>query len=210
MKTKKAIYLVSIFSILIFFVSCNVVKDISKMMTNLQRCQFKLENINNFRLSGIELSKFNKLTDLNLLDGAKLLNSFRSKKLPTEFTLNVAAINPNDGTSGTAKTKSTLTSFAWTLILDNVLTIKGNIANPIEIPETGQKSIIPLSIGLDLYEFFASKGYESIINLALALGGVNGSTSKVVLRAKPTISTPIGPITYPGEIDIIDKEFKAG
>jgi hypothetical protein len=207
MKTKKLGILIIIFAVL--FSSCNVVKDISKMITNLKKCQFKLENIDSFQLAGISLSKSSKLNDFGLLDAAKLLNAFKNKKFPAQFTLNVAAINPNDGTSGTSSTSSTLTSFAWTLILDNVTTIKGDISKSIEIPGTGQKSIIPLTMSLDLYEFFQNKGYESIVNLALALGGVNGSTSKVVLKAKPTISTALGPITYPGEIDIIDKEFKA-
>jgi hypothetical protein len=208
MRPKKTFFTLTLLFFILIFATCNVVKDISKMITNVQRCQFKLENVNDFRLSGIQLSKFSKLSDFNLLDGAKLLNSFRTKKFPAEFVLNVAAINPNDGTGGSPKTNSTLTSFAWTLILDNVTTIKGNIANSIEIPGTGQKSIIPLNINLDLYEFFANKGYESIVNLALALGGVNSSPSRITLRAKPTISTSLGNISYPGEIDIIDKEFR--
>ena len=46
------------------------------------------------------------------------------------------------------------------------------------------------------------------MNLALALGGKNGSAARVTLKATPTIDTPLGAITYPGEISIIDKEFR--
>jgi hypothetical protein len=63
-------------------------------------------------------------------------------------------------------------------------------------------------MGLDLYEFFGNKGYESLINVALAVGGVGGSASKLTLNAKPTISTPFGPIEYPNEIQIIEREFR--
>ena len=51
-------------------------------------------------------------------------------------------------------------------------------------------------------------GYESIINLALALGGKSGSSSRLTLKIKPTIDTFLGGISMPGEIDVIDKEFR--
>ena len=63
-------------------------------------------------------------------------------------------------------------------------------------------------MNLDLVKFFKDKGYESIVNLALAIGGANGSPSRITLRAKPTVQTPYGPLTYPNEIDVIDREFR--
>jgi hypothetical protein len=58
-------------------------------------------------------------------------------------------------------------------------------------------------------KFFKDQGYESVINLALALGGVSGSSARVTLKATPTVDTFLGPITYPGEISIIDREFRS-
>lgn len=206
---KKIVFVFCGFLIVSIFFSCNVIKDVSKMVTNLQKCQFKLENVEGFKLAGFSLSKISSIKDFNVLDAAKLFQAFQSKKLPVEFTLNVAAVNPNDGTSGTAKSNVTLKSLDWKLLIDGVQTIAGAVNTPIEIPGNNQKTIIPLDMKLDLYEFFGTKGYESLINLALAIGGVNGSASKLTLNAKPTISTPFGAMTYPGEIQIIDKEFRA-
>jgi hypothetical protein len=190
-------------------VSCKQLTDLQRAITNLSRCKFKLESVNNFQLMGVKLSDKRGVSDFSLTEGARLASGFASGSFPARFTLNVAAVNPNDGSGGTAQTSATLTSFAWTLILDNTTTIRGNIDKPIEIPGTGQQTIIPLTMDLDLAKFFKDKGYESVANLALALGGVNGSPARITLRAKPTISTPLGNITYPGEIDIIDKEFRA-
>jgi hypothetical protein len=189
--------------------SCKQLQDLQRSMTNLSRCKFKLDTINGFELMGVGLSNKAKLSDFSLLDAAKLAAGFTRGSFPASFTLNVAAINPNDGTGGTPNASATLTSFAWTLILDNTTTINGDITDPIVIPGTGQQSIIPLKMNLDLAKFFKDKGYESVANLALALGGVNGSPSRVTLRAKPRLKTDFGEITYPGEIDIIDREFKA-
>ena len=142
------------------------------------------------------------------MDGAALAAAFARGQLPASFTVNVAAVNPNDGTGGSPKSAATLTSFAWTLLIDNATTISGDIASPIIIPGAGQESTIPLRMSLDLAKFFRDKGYDHIINLALALGGANSSPSRLTLRARPTIKTDFGPISYPGEIDIVDKEFR--
>lgn len=185
--------------------SCSVMKDIGQAITNLSRCSFKLDGVSDFQIAGIALSG---KTSLGPVDAARAVAAFARGELPATFTLNVAAVNPNDGTGGSPKSAATLTSFAWNLRLDDTPTIAGDIAEPITIPGTGQQTIIPLRMNLDLMAFFKDKGYERILNLAFALGGAQGSASRVTLRAKPTIRTDFGPLTYPGEIDIIDKEFR--
>ncbi len=191
--------------VVLTFAGCSVLQELGSAVTNLSRCSFKLDHIGDFQVAGISLSGKSKL---GFADGARAVAAFAKGELPTQFTLFVAARNPNDGTGGSAKTTATLTSFAWNLRLDDTPTIAGDIAEPISIPGTGQEAMIPLRMNLDLYAFFKDKGYEKIIDLALALGGSGGSTSRVTLRAKPTIRTDMGPLTYPGEIDIIDKEFR--
>ena len=199
-----ALFLVVGFSIASF--SCATFQQLGSALLNLQRCQFKLEGVNDFNLAGIPLSG---KTSFSFEDGLKLLPAFQQKRFPASSNVNVAALNPNDSTGGTTKATATLTSFAWTLLVDSAVTINGNIANPITIPGTGQKVIIPLRMNLDLYQFFKDQGYQHLLNLALALGGSNRNTSQLMLRAQPTIRTDFGDITYPGEITIIDKEFRS-
>jgi hypothetical protein len=189
-----------------FSLSCSLVKDYGNALLNLQRCKFKLSGVSDFNLAGIPLSG---KTSISVEDGLKLLPAFQQQRFPASFNLNVAAINPNDSTGGTPKSTATLTSFAWTLLIDSTVTIGGNIANPITIPGTGQQVIIPLHMDLDLLQFFKDRGYQNLLNLALALGGANPNTSRLQLRAKPTIRTEFGDMTYPGEITIVDKEFRS-
>ena len=185
--------------------SCAMLQQVSGAAMNLSRCSFKLDHIGDFQVAGITLTGKSKL---GFADGARAVAAFARGELPTQFTLFVAAKNPNDGSGGSTKTAATLTSFAWNLRLDDTPTIAGDIAEPISIPGTGQEAMIPLRMNLDLYSFFKDKGYEKIVDLALALGGSSGSASRVTLRAKPTVRTDFGPLTYPGEIDIIDREFR--
>jgi hypothetical protein len=185
--------------------SCNAIKEIGRAATNLSRCSFKLDGVSDFQLAGISLTG---KTKLGLLDGAAVLASFAKNELPASFTLKISVVNPNDGTGGTPRSAATLTGFAWNLRLDDTPTVSGDISSPITIPGTGQSTMIPLRMNLDLIRFFKEKGFDQILNLALALGGAQGSASRVTLRARPTISTDFGPLSYPGEIDIIDKEFR--
>ncbi len=190
------------------FQGCNAIKDISNTLANVSKLQFKLDNVTNFRLVGIDLGSKRSVTDFNISDGMKLTNAFATKSFPATFIVNLNALNPNDGTNKTQKTNATIAGLDYRLILDDVPTISGDIQAPITVPGTGQSVTIPLSMSLDLLQFFGNRGYESILNLALALGGVNGTASKVKLDIKPTVNTAIGPLTYPSRITVIDKEWR--
>ena len=60
-------------------------------------------------------------------------------------------------------------------------TISGDIGSPVSVPGTGEVTNIPLTMNLDLIEFFGNKGLDNLVNLALALGGQEGSSSKLTL-----------------------------
>ncbi len=198
----------SVAFVFIFIQSCSQIKQITQNLMNLNRLQFKLENVSNFRLAGIDIASKRNVNDLSIMEGLKLTQAFATKSFPADFTLNVAAKNPNDGNAGSQQTMATLKSLDWTMYIDDVRTIDGNINHSIDIPGTGQTSIIPLGVSLDLYKFLGSQGYEKVINLAMNLGGLGGSPSRLKLDAQPTVETPLGPITYPGRITIVDKEFR--
>ncbi len=190
------------------FESCATLKQMAEAMSNLKRLQFKLGEVHGFRLAGIDLSGKTRLNQFSALDALALVQAFRAKNLPADFVLEVMAVNPNDGTGGGRQTTSTLTSLEARLLIDGKPTVVGNIERPIEIPGTGQASVVPIRLSLDLFAFFGEKQYEDVINLALAIGGAGGSASRLSLDAQPRVDTPIGPIAYPGRIVIVDKEFR--
>ena len=184
-------------------ISCSVFQTIS----NIGRLKFKLGNVADFTLSGISITDKSKLSDFHAVDLLKLSSSFARGNFPVSFILNVEAVNPNDGTGGYPSNDATLKSFAWRLLIDDKETIAGNISKPVSVPGTGQAVIIPIQVNMDLISFFRDKGYESLINLALNIGGYGGSASKITLYAKPVISTVLGDLSYPEEIKIVNLEF---
>lgn len=195
--------LISIISLTFLLTSCSVYET----MVNVSRLKFRLGDVNNFTVSGINLSSKKNFQDFNSMELINLTTAVASGKLPASFTLNVEAKNPNDGTGGYPKTNATIKSFPWKLEIDNVETITGNIGNSVTVPGTGEITNIPLTMNLDLIEFFGNKGLENLVNLALAIGGQQGSSSKLTLFASPTVSSPLGDIKYPGELKIVDQSF---
>ncbi len=201
MKKRKWIYL----SILVLFLSgCGIYNSIM----NLSKLKFKLDSVNNFKVSGIPVSNKSKLSDFNPLDLVKLTSQVAQGELPVTFTLNVSAKNPNPETVQGNATDIKLVSFPWKLFIDDKETISGNITNPVTVPGGNKSVFIPLNIKLNLMEFFSGSNLESIVNLALKLGGGKGSTSHIKLVARPVLDTPIGNITYPGDLTIVDYAYK--
>jgi len=198
----KKIFLISVF-LMFTITSCSIYETI----TNLSRLQFKLGDVNGFSVTGIDISNKSKLSDFSPLEIINLSSIVTSGTLPISFTLNVEAKNPNDGTGGYKKTDATLKAFPWRLQIDNKETISGNIASPVSVPGTGEVSLIPIQINFDLMQFIEGQGYESLLNLALALGGQQGSATRLTMFADPTVSTMLGDINYPGELKIVDHQF---
>ena len=126
--------------------------------------------------------------------------------LPVSFVLNVNAKNPNDGTGGYKRTNATIKDFPWRLFVDNKETISGDLASPVYSTGNRRIVVIPLRMNFDLVSFFKDRDYESLINLALNIGGYNKSSSgssKLELYAKPVVTSIIGDISYPQELKII-------
>ena len=191
------------------FNGCAQVKNISDALTNLQRLQFKLNNVTHFKLADVELSNKSSLSDFNpITDGLALLNAYKTKSLPAMFFLNIDVKNPNDGNGGTKSTAATLKGLDFHLLIDDRQTMTGELGQPFSIPAGGSATTVPVVIYVDLMQFFKDKSYEDLLNLALALGGKQGSAGRLTLDCQPTVDTPLGAITYPSRVKIIDKEFR--
>ena len=213
MKLKKIINTKNIllaFAIMFFGAGCSFFNAFMNTMSDLQSIQFKLGAVNNFSLANVNISDKRSVSDVSVTDVLKLTQAVTSKSMPTNFTLNVLAQNPNKKTADTKQSTldAVLSNFDWVLLIDDKETINGRVTNPITIPSGGRTETIAVGMGLDLMKFFGNKGYDDIINLAMAVGGVNGSASRLKLRIKPSVSIAGIPISYPNYVTVVDKEFR--
>lgn len=201
MNNKILIFIALIFSLTQF--SCSVLKQ----MENISRLKFKLDSIGSFTVMGVNISNKSSVRDFSVLDAAQFLNGITRGTFPVSFNLNINALNPNDG-GGYPRQDLDIVDFKWRLFLDDKETISGNLSSPISVPGKGEATTFPITINLDLYKFFSDRGYDGLLDLALKLGGLGGNAHRVTLKARPTVKSIFGNITYPDEIDIIDREFR--
>jgi hypothetical protein len=185
---------------------CSAIKQAGESVLALQRLQFKLDGVSGGTLAGVDLTKVSQPSRISTVDAVRLAAALADGAWPLSFTLDVAARNPNtDG--GSEGRPALLSSLAWTLKIDGKETVSGDIPQPITIPGAGSVTTIPLRMEVDLAAFFGEKGYEDLLNLALAVAGAEGTASRLTLSAVPTVSVAGIPITYPGAVTIVDTEF---
>lgn len=162
----------------------------------LRRVAFALGNVGNGKLAGVSLSRIATYRDLSITDVGRIAVAVARNDLPLEFTLDLQASNPPEN-----RTTATMVGLAWTLLLDGKETVSGRLDSSYTLP-AGQMVRIPLAMRLNLKQFFSGSA-ESLIDLAAGLAGVRADPTRVTLRATPTISTPLGPISYPTPITIV-------
>ncbi len=199
---KKSILIIALLAFV--FASCSIYQS----MVNVSRLKFKLGVVSNVRLADIPLNGKNKLSDFSTFDALKLTSAISKGSLPISFVLNIDVKNPNDGTGGYASTNASIVSLPYRLFVDEKEILTGDISSPVTIPGTGEATVVPLSINFDVVKNIKDHGFESVLNLALNIAGTGNGSSRLSVYTKPTVSTVLGNISYPGELKIVDKEFR--
>lgn len=189
--------------ILIFLSGCGVFQTFE----NVSRLKYKIQSAVDYKVAGIFVGDKKSLKDFKPVDALKLTASAVKGSIPITFTLYIEAKNPNDGSGGYPRTDLTIQSFPWRLFINDNETISGDIGNPVFVPGKGESTLIPINIEFDLMKNVKEKNIDDILALALQLGGIQKSTSNLKLLVKPVIGTPLGNISYPNEITVVDKTF---
>lgn len=175
--------------------ACDVLNQVQQM-ANLTKCEFRLNSVDQLRLAGVNIQQVSQLSDLSILDAAKITTAALSgASLPLNFTLNVEAKNPNPAVAG-------LNRLEWTLLIDDIEMVSGVNEDRVQIPANGGTSILPLTIGVDLKQVLKGKSGDAIANFGLNLAGAGNKPTRITLRAKPYISVGSQTISYPGYLTI--------
>ena len=169
-----------------------------QQVANLRSVKFDLDSASNVTLAGVRMDRIRSYNDLGPIDIARLGAAVLTREAPLALTLNVGADNPGDNPVG-----ARIVAFDWTLMLDDKETISGAFNEEVFIG-AGQRATIPLQIRLDLFQFFGSNTRQ-LVDLAAAIAGQEGVSTRVKLVARPSINTPVGPIRYPTPITIVSR-----
>jgi hypothetical protein len=179
--------------------SCSVLQQTSEIAT-FTKCEFRIESARNMNLGGVNIQNKHSVSDLTLMEGAKIASVIAGGTLPLTFDLNVGAKNPNPKLAAMNK-------LDWILYIDDIEMTRGILNQRIEIPASGTTTF-PVAMSLDLMKSLNGKSGDALINFALNLSGTGSRPTRIKLKAKPTIMVGTTPINYPGYITI-KQEFGA-
>lgn len=193
MRTTKILLLASI-SFLITFSSCDVMQQVSQM-SNLTKCDFRIESVQQLKLAGINVQNVKTVSDLNMFDAAKVASALSSQNFPLDFTLNIEAKNPNTIAAG-------MTKIDWILLIDDIEMTQGILDQQVTIPANNGTAIIPMQMHVDLQEALKGKSADAVINFGMNLAGSGNKPTRFTLKMKPTITVGGIPIAYPGYLNI--------
>jgi hypothetical protein len=190
----------ALFSLLLILGGCGIGRQIQELR-NFANCEFRLRNMENTTLAGVNVQQVQSLSDLNLAQAAQVTSAYARGSLPLNLVLNVEARNPNESTAS-------MNQLEWIMLIDDKEIVNGLLDERVAISPDGGISNIPLRISVDLLKALPNTSREEALNMGLGLAGASGRPTRVSLRVRPTILMGNTPLRYPGYITV-SQEFSS-
>ena len=168
---------------------------------------FRVENTTEFAICGVDVSE---LGSLSVPQIATVFGYWVQGECPMDFNLGLGIQNPNIGSSGLPKIQITLTSLDYDVFMDTIEGVEedtvqvaqGLFTGAFGIGDEGEIAVLSLGTSFDGFQVLGLLGWEGIIDLALAVGGIEGDLrdedhlGRLQMFMVPTIDTPLGDMTW--------------
>ncbi len=185
--------------ILLVIPACSIIQQTSEISA-FAKCEFRIESARNIKLAGISVQDKQSLSDLSIMELAKIGSALTEGVLPLNFDLNIQIMNPNPKLAA-------MNRIEWTLIIDDIEMTSGVLNQRVEI-QADSVTELPVAMSLDLMKSLNGKSGDALINFAMNMAGSGSKPTRIKLKAKPTILIGTTPMDYPGYITI-KEEFGA-
>ena len=178
--------------------ACSVLSSLADQaasLANLANCEYNLKNISNLTVAGVNVKN---LTNGNITasDVLKLTSALVTKAVPMAMDVNIDIKNPTDRNAA-------LTAMDWILDIDNSQFAQGNSAKNYTVTKKATTTV-PLGVNTDLYSMFSKDGINSLKTFVSSFKN-DGTSSKVGLRIKPSLSVGTYTVPMPNYIKVEKK-----
>lgn len=182
--------------------SCDIVNQLTSQFSsvaNLANCEFALKNVSNVSVAGVNVKNLTQ-GNLSATDVVKLVAAYQSKQVPLNLDVNVNVKNPT-------KTEAAMTALDWILSVDGTDMANGVNKKSYTIkPST--TTTVPLPVSTDLGQLFSKQSVDALKNFASSFSS-DGTSSKVGLRVKPSLSVGSTQVPFPNYIKLEKKTGKS-
>jgi hypothetical protein len=148
------------------------------------------------------VSNKRSFSDFSFLDGQAIAANLLQGKLPFSITANVEVKNPGTMTAA-------VNAIEWIAFIDDVQVAEGIVNDRIEVAPSGGRSIVPIQIRTDLFDYLEGDNPRTMINFALNLVDAGNQPTRLSMKIKPSVMIAGQSVYYPGYFNI-SKEFSSG
>ncbi|MCB0834636.1 MAG: hypothetical protein KDC45_14305 [Bacteroidetes bacterium] len=172
---------------------CSVVRQVEEAK-NFAKCEFKIVNVTEAQLGGVDIQNVRKVSDLSIKKAAKVAEVLTSKTVPFSFDLNLQVKNPN------AK-PAAMNKLEWILFIDDRQMITGTLDEKVSVAalQTGDFGI---HMTMDLKKVMSGDSKDAMTRLIFNVAGKGDEPTHIMLKVKPWIDVAGFMLEYPGYIDI--------
>ena len=185
-------------STLLLVPGCSILSE----LTALTKCEFSFHSAQDPSACGIDISSRRSYSDFSFVDGQVIAGNLLSGTLPFGITANVEVLNPGVNTAA-------VNSIEWIAFIDDIQVAKGSVNNRIEVAPGGGKSMIPIRIQTDLFDYLEGDNPRTMLNFALNLVDAGNQPTRLSMKIKPSVIIGGQTVYYPGFFTIT-KEFSSG
>ncbi|MBO7346327.1 MAG: hypothetical protein J6U29_02055 [Bacteroidales bacterium] len=178
---KKVSITLLVVGILLFLSGCSVLEQ-TKTLT---QCSYNLTGISNVKIAGVSLDKVTDVSQLNLMDAAKIVAAIASKTAQISFDANVAVKNPTVNTA-------TINKLDWKILLEGNEILEGTKTTPTVITGNGTTNAT-INASVDAVKLLNKNTLDDVINLYKSIKGTSNTKSNISVKVKPTINNYTAP-----------------
>lgn len=169
--------------------SCQTIRELK----NFAKCEFRIKEITELRMSGIDLTRISSISEISLIDIGKLGVAFANGSLPLNISFDVEVKNSNDKLAA-------MEQLDWALAIDRKDYLNGTTNERVEVAPNGGLASFPIKTSLDIRKILDKESLDSILNLIAAFSGKNDEKSRLALKIKPRFRIAGVRMGYPGYI----------
>lgn len=189
---------ITILSLVFVFMSCNVVNQLTGLVT-LTQCEYKYNNINNIQLAGMNLGSGASISLANFAAISTIFTGGAQQTIPFSLTLNIDVINPNAATA-------LLSALDYDIQINDMQLAAGKIDTPLKV-DAGETVVLPINIGVDLMNLMNRYSRDKVSKEMSGFLGLSSNPTKVKVNIWPKLMVSNTPIKVPAAIPI---EFSFG
>lgn len=180
------------------FCACDVLTDLLSQATsvaNLANCKFSLKSVSNVSVAGVNVKSLTQ-GKLTAADVVKLATAYQTKKVPLSMNMNIDVANPTSQ-------QAAMTALDWILAIDGTDMANGVSTKSYTI-RSSATTTVPLPVSTDLGNLFSKQGLDALKNFASSFSN-EGTSSKVGLRVRPSLSVGNTQVPFPNYIKLEKK-----